>query len=256
MGLSYAQLEGLWIQAGGSAATAPVAAAIALAESGGNPNSYNGNTGTGDNSYGLWQINMIGSMGPARLKEFGLTSDTQLFDPLTNAKAAVIVANGGSNFSPWTTYTHGAYEKYLQNGVTPNVTGISGAGGAVGNTGGTAASAAASLNPITDIESAVTGTVYWVGNYSFIFACVTMGMLIVGIGVFLMTTDKGTLTGAAKKGLLMTTGYGKVTSMVADKARQNRSSKRRAAREQESQNKQRAADQAKQAKQVQTQGGP
>jgi hypothetical protein len=44
-----------------------------------------------DLSYGLWQINMKGSMGQDRLRQFGLTSYEQLHDPLTNARAAITI---------------------------------------------------------------------------------------------------------------------------------------------------------------------
>jgi hypothetical protein len=55
--LSYSQLEGVWIQAGGQASMAPLMAAIALAESGGQTNSLNPNDNGGkQSSYGLWQI--------------------------------------------------------------------------------------------------------------------------------------------------------------------------------------------------------
>src|SRR3954465_3981494 len=64
---------------------------IAYAESGGNPAAHNDNPKTGDESYGLWQINMIGKLGPARRKAFGITDNKQLFDPATNAKAAHII---------------------------------------------------------------------------------------------------------------------------------------------------------------------
>ena len=40
-----------------------IMAAIAMAESGSNAEAHNDNANTGDNSYGLWQINMLGSMG-------------------------------------------------------------------------------------------------------------------------------------------------------------------------------------------------
>jgi hypothetical protein len=111
MALSFQALQDLWKQAGGNPAQAPVAAAIALAESGGNPQSHN--AVPPDNSYGLWQINMLGSMGPSRRSAFGLSSNEQLFDPLTNAKAAVALSGGGSNFKAWSTYTNGAYKSHL-----------------------------------------------------------------------------------------------------------------------------------------------
>lgn len=125
MALSYAQLKGLWIKAGGNPNDADVMAAIAMAESGGRPEAHNPNPP--DDSYGLWQINMLGAMGPERRAAFGLSSNRDLFDPLTNAKAAVAVSAGGKNKVPWSTFTNGAYEKFLTGGVTPDLN----AGGAV-----------------------------------------------------------------------------------------------------------------------------
>jgi len=109
--LSDAQIAGAAKAAGFSGSNLAKAVAIALAESSGNPNAHN--AVPPDNSYGLWQINMLGSMGPARRKQFGLSSNNQLFDPVTNAKAAYAIAGGGKNFRPWSTYTSGAYLRYM-----------------------------------------------------------------------------------------------------------------------------------------------
>lgn len=68
--------------------------AIALRESAGIPTAFNGNKATGDASYGLMQINMIGALGVARLKQFNITHPDQLFDPDTNMRAAGIIMNG------------------------------------------------------------------------------------------------------------------------------------------------------------------
>ena len=70
-------------------------AAIAMKESGGNPSAYNGTPP--DDSYGLWQINMYGNLGPARMSQFGLSNKSQLFDPATNAAAAYSIWNGNPN---------------------------------------------------------------------------------------------------------------------------------------------------------------
>lgn len=56
--------------------------------------------GSTEASYGLWQINMSGSLGPQRLALFGLSNPSQLLDPTTNAMAAYRLS-GGSNLSPW-----------------------------------------------------------------------------------------------------------------------------------------------------------
>lgn len=87
--------------------------AVAMAESGGRRTAHNPNAKTGDNSYGLFQINMLGSMGPARRKQYGLKSNEQLFDPLTNAKIAYKMSKGGTNWQPWSAYKNGSYKKHL-----------------------------------------------------------------------------------------------------------------------------------------------
>ncbi|WP_033292609.1 transglycosylase SLT domain-containing protein [Amycolatopsis jejuensis] len=87
------------------------AVAVALAESSGNTRAHNGTPP--DNSYGLWQVNMLGSLGPARRHEFHLKSDNELFDPDENAKAAWAISGHGKSFEPWSTYTNGAYKSHL-----------------------------------------------------------------------------------------------------------------------------------------------
>lgn len=74
---------------------------IVLKESTGRPYAHNQNSSTGDNSYGLFQINMIGSLGPARRSEFGLSNNEELFSPLKNAEIAYIISDGGSDWGPW-----------------------------------------------------------------------------------------------------------------------------------------------------------
>jgi hypothetical protein len=78
-----------------------VAWAVTKKESGGRPVAHNDNTGTGDNSYGLFQINMIGSLGADRREKFGLETNDQLFDPVTNAKIAFHMTRGGSDWGSW-----------------------------------------------------------------------------------------------------------------------------------------------------------
>lgn len=90
-----------------------IAVAVALAESSGRPEAHN--PVPPDDSYGLWQINLIGKLR-GRLKDWGLTSPEQLKVPATNAKAMASISNGGRNWRPWTTYTSGAYLLYLPRG--------------------------------------------------------------------------------------------------------------------------------------------
>ena len=110
--LTDAQIAAFARQAGFPESEIATAVAVARAESGGNPQAHNGKAP--DNSYGLWQINMIGTLGPARRKAFGIPTNESLFDPLTNAKAAYRIWNdAGKNWKPWTTYTGGSYRQYL-----------------------------------------------------------------------------------------------------------------------------------------------
>jgi Lysozyme like domain len=108
--LSYSDIENLWITNGGNPSSAPIAAAIAMAESSGNPLASNPSGATG-----LWQI--LESAHPQ-------WSVQQLQNPNTNAQAAIAISNNGSNWNPWQTYTENVYQKYLQAGsATPNTAG-------------------------------------------------------------------------------------------------------------------------------------
>ena len=112
--LNASQLLQLAQKAGFKDKEAKTMAAIILGESSGRPDAYNPNATTGDKSYGLAQINMIGSMGPARLKQFGLQKNEQLFDPATNLAAAQkVYSEVGNKFTPWSVYSSGAYKQFL-----------------------------------------------------------------------------------------------------------------------------------------------
>lgn len=87
---------------------------IAKRESNGRPLAYNGNKKTGDSSYGVFQINMIGNLGPTRLEKFDLKSNRELFDPVTNAEITYYMTDGGSDWSAWKGMTPKAKEWLLQ----------------------------------------------------------------------------------------------------------------------------------------------
>ena len=105
------------LQAGATPKQAAMMAAISVPESAGNPYAHNPNARTGDNSYGLWQVNMLGGMGPQRRKQFGLSRNEELFDPVTNAKAALQIASGRGGLNNWTTYKHGKHLPYYSAAV-------------------------------------------------------------------------------------------------------------------------------------------
>ena len=103
-------------QAGFEDKDIPTIVGIATAESGLDPYNLNPNRKTGDESYGLMQINMIDypdyQLGQERLKNYGLQSKDKLYDPLTNLKAArKIWDSQGPN--AWSVYKSGAYKQYV-----------------------------------------------------------------------------------------------------------------------------------------------
>lgn len=103
----FTECMALWIRAGGPPGVAPVAAAVALAESGGNPDAHCLNcAGVAEDSRGLWQINV----GPNANPQY---RSHNLYDPMTNARAAVAIFKGRRrSFSAWSTYTSGKYQQY------------------------------------------------------------------------------------------------------------------------------------------------
>lgn len=108
---SYAQLEQLWINAGGNAQLAPTMAAIAMAESAGNSQAYNPS-----GAVGLWQI-MGTECGPGS------------YDPITNARQALCKYNE-QGLCAWQTWSgqgcadpsqyNNSYATFLRQGIPPD----------------------------------------------------------------------------------------------------------------------------------------
>lgn len=99
---TYDQLEQLWTQAGGSPNVEQTMAAIAEAESSGDPNAVNYNT-NGSVDRGLWQVNSSNDNSSA------------MFQPLPNAQEAVAIERS-QGLGAWVTFNSGAYQKYMQGG--------------------------------------------------------------------------------------------------------------------------------------------
>lgn len=178
--LSQAQLEMYARSAGLSAGAARTAAAVGMAESGGNPHAHN--PIPPDNSYGLWQINMYGKLGPARRAKFGLSSNSDLYDPATNARAMAAISHGGSDFSPWSTYTSGAYRKYLSGGGAVQASDAQQAG--VGDLLG---SGLDGLKGLLSIAELMVGAGRWIANphnwVRVLQVGVGVGIVYVGVGI-------------------------------------------------------------------------
>jgi hypothetical protein len=78
-----------------------VAWAVVKKESNGRPLAFNGNSRTGDSSYGIFQINMIGGLGVTRREKYDLKTNTELFDPVINAEIAFRMTGAGDDWSSW-----------------------------------------------------------------------------------------------------------------------------------------------------------
>lgn len=81
-----------------------MAQAIIFLESNRRIYAHNDNHLTGDNSYGLFQINMFRGLEAQRLEAYNLENNEALFNPLTNARVAYKISNGGTSWGAWTTY--------------------------------------------------------------------------------------------------------------------------------------------------------
>ena len=123
------QLASIARQAGFPENEIPTAVAVARAESSGNPRAHN--TKPPDNSYGLWQVNMYGQLGPDRRKAFGITNNDALFDPAVNARAAYQIWKQ-QGWKGWSTFNNGSYRKFLNQASGDADTATAGIGTLVG----------------------------------------------------------------------------------------------------------------------------
>jgi hypothetical protein len=113
--LEKQNIEKLALNAGFDNEEAKIMTAIAIAESSGNPDALNDNAGTGDLSYGLWQMNLLynDSEVQRRKSNWGIVNNEELFDPSVNARAAYSLYKE-QGFNAWSVYKSGAYLKYLE----------------------------------------------------------------------------------------------------------------------------------------------
>jgi hypothetical protein len=108
--LSHLECKGLLKEVGFKGKALEQAWAIVMRESNCRSHAYNGNEKTGDNSYGIFQINMIEEVGDSRREKFGMVSNAMLLDPVTNAQIAYYMSKGGTDWSAWKGMTPRAKE--------------------------------------------------------------------------------------------------------------------------------------------------
>lgn len=95
-------------QAGFPSSEIPTAVAVAMGESGGKADAYNGSNSNGSADYGLMQINSIHS---------GLLDKYDWKDPSQNMQMAYqIWKDAGGSWSPWVAYQNGSYSKFMDLG--------------------------------------------------------------------------------------------------------------------------------------------
>lgn len=85
-----------------------VAYGVVMKESHGHPRTHNLNPRTGDDSYGLFQINTYGAL-KARIGYYCLQSKESLKNPLINANIAYSMSSHGKNFEPWHVSSFNSY---------------------------------------------------------------------------------------------------------------------------------------------------
>lgn len=181
------------------------AIAVAMAESGGNPDAVGDvslQNATWGPSYGLWQIRSLKAESGK-----GTTRDgTRLKDPAFNAKSMYTISNGGKNWKPWSVWplraaafmpaaAIAAQSVIVAGGI------VEGADITSGAVGGVVDGATAGLN---DIGTGVRATYNWVGNRNnwIRVAKTGIGVVIIGGAVFAIASksDAGQVViGLAKK---------------------------------------------------------
>jgi Lysozyme like domain len=173
--LSAAQIGGYAAGAGFSGKALTISTAVALAESGGNTQA----TGPVFGEKGLWQVY------PRAHPDWDRGGN--LYDPAYNAKAAFAISNGGKNWMPWTTYTHGTYLLFMPQaeGAAQHIQPVKNLGGKVAGVTGSV-QAANPLNSLTalstgvsDLEKAgkfISSKNFWVRVAEFVIG----GALVVG----------------------------------------------------------------------------
>lgn len=145
--MSAADVAKVYAQAGFTGDALVTMVAIAKGESGWNPGAQGDTsitTSTWGPSIGLSQIRSLNDQAGTG----GWRDPTRLADPLFNAKAAFAISNGGTNFSPWTVYSKGIYQQFVEEAKA--------AVSALG-TGAYTASAAPAASVMPDSQSEMLG---------------------------------------------------------------------------------------------------
>ena len=193
MNYSFTQLEQFAAQAGFPTALQPIMAAIALAESGGNPGAVNPNDNGGrQSSFGLWQISTGTHAAPSPAWS----------NPLVNAQLAYQKYQT-QGLSAWGTYTSGAYRQYLNaanagTGIPSDTLAFSSVSGVPGLSDIQNA-ISSTLAPITGLSNSLgafwNAVSAWITKPWRIVKLAAGAFMLIGVGVALATgSDAGKAT--------------------------------------------------------------
>jgi len=134
------------------------AIAVALAESGGNERAHN--AVPPDDSYGAWQINMRGDLGPQRREQFHLASNDDLYNLATNASVMAAISSNGSNWKPWSAFGGARYTLLYPPAVIAASAVLAGKGAT-----NTVEAAAAPIDTAVDAATTAAGSVVKAGTW-------------------------------------------------------------------------------------------
>lgn len=182
--LSMGEMESLALEAGLSGADVPIAGAVGMAESHGNPTVHNPIL---PDVVGVWQINTRAH------PEFSVQAMT---DPAQNA-AAMVKIKRASGWQAWSTYTSGAYRAYMpaaNRAIPAGGPHAATKAGAAGRAAGqTITDTASSLSSVNDFAAKLSDPAVWRRT-----AYVLVGVVLVLMGIILMTGETKTVRMAAK----------------------------------------------------------
>jgi hypothetical protein len=180
-----------------------MAAAIAMAESGGNPNAVNGSNSNGSTDRGLWQINSI-------------HGSQSTLDPLANARAAVGISKGGTDWRPWcTAWSNGRCGgtflgagapvlKFIPGNSTSGVIPTAGTSNPTitaiaSNTFASALGSFFDLLSGKSVEDSLNSIAAQLGKYAYFAACVILGIVLIPIGIVFLILSTRPAQGAIQK---------------------------------------------------------
>jgi hypothetical protein len=117
--ISQPKINEMLLAVGFTPEQAKIMAAVAMAESAGDPMIDTVKSGLdpekkNEFSIGLFQLNMIDAFLEERLKLFGIESTDELYDPIVNVIAAKRLYDQ-QGFGAWSAYNNDSYKKFLTN---------------------------------------------------------------------------------------------------------------------------------------------